>query len=91
MSRNIRLAATLFALLQVGRLPAAPALADIPPALGPHVNLKPGDFTGAKSFRHADRIVGTYYFTGMMPRRRLTSWTATAPTRSRLIRPRSMG
>ena len=41
---------------------AAQAQREIPPAFGPHVNLKPADFAGAKSFRATDRIVGTYYF-----------------------------
>ncbi len=41
---------------------AAQAQREIPPAFGPHVNLKPADFAGAKSFRNTDRIVGTYYF-----------------------------
>jgi hypothetical protein len=41
---------------------AAPAEREIPPAFGPHVNLKPSDFAEAKSFRGTDRIVGTYYF-----------------------------
>ena len=43
-------------------LPAAAAERPIPPAMGPHVGLKPGDFAEAKSFRASDRIVGTYYF-----------------------------
>ena len=34
----------------------------IPPAFGPHVNLKPANFHEAESFRSSDRIVGTYYF-----------------------------
>lgn len=41
---------------------AAQAQREIPPAFGPHVNLKPADFVEAKSFRATDRIVGTYYF-----------------------------
>jgi len=41
---------------------AARAQREIPPAFGPHVNLKPADFAGAKSYRSSDRIVGTYYF-----------------------------
>lgn len=34
----------------------------IPPAFGPHVNLKPEDFAQSRSFSSSDRIVGTYYF-----------------------------
>ena len=34
---------------------------EIPPAFGPHVNLKPADFAEAKSFRGRDRILGTCY------------------------------
>ena len=41
---------------------AAPGAREIPPAVGPHVNLKAADFAEAKSFRSTDRIVGTYYF-----------------------------
>src|SRR6185436_18661227 len=41
---------------------AAPSTHEIPPAFGPHVNLKPSDFAEAKSFRSTERIVGTYYF-----------------------------
>lgn len=41
---------------------AAQAQREIPPAFGPHVNLKPADFAGAKSYRSSDRIIGTYYF-----------------------------
>jgi hypothetical protein len=35
---------------------------EIPPAFGPHVNLKPADFPGTSSFSPTERIVGTYYF-----------------------------
>ena len=34
----------------------------IPPAFGPYVNLKAGDFEETRSFKSSDRIVGTYYF-----------------------------
>lgn len=34
----------------------------IPPAFGPHINLKPEAFAGSKSFTAQDRIVGTYFF-----------------------------
>jgi hypothetical protein len=40
----------------------APAGREIPPAFGPYLNPKPSDFADAKSFRGADRMVGTYYF-----------------------------
>lgn len=35
---------------------------EIPPAFGPYLHPTPADFTGAKSFKTGDRIVGTYYF-----------------------------
>ena len=35
---------------------------EIPPAFGPHLNLKPRDFAGSRSFTSKGRIVGTYYF-----------------------------
>jgi len=35
---------------------------EIPPPIGPYVNLKPADFAQAKSFRSSDRVVMTYYF-----------------------------
>ena len=41
---------------------AAAGPREIPPAFGPHINLKPADFAEAKSFHGSDRIVGTYYF-----------------------------
>jgi hypothetical protein len=43
-------------------LAAEPATRPIPPAFGPHVNLKADDFAGVPSFKPQDRIVGTYYF-----------------------------
>jgi hypothetical protein len=53
----------LFALLASAVLPAIGAAErEIPPAFGPYINLKPGDFAGARSFKSSDRIVGTYYF-----------------------------
>ena len=41
---------------------AAPADRELPPAIGPYINLKPKDFTYAKTFGPKDRLVGTYYF-----------------------------
>ncbi|MGZ8901750.1 MAG: DUF5010 domain-containing protein, partial [Limisphaerales bacterium] len=41
---------------------AAPELREIPPAFGPHIQLRPSDFAAAKSFTASERIVGTYYF-----------------------------
>lgn len=34
----------------------------IPPAIGPHVDLKPGDFAQARRFGPGDKIVMTHYF-----------------------------
>lgn len=43
-------------------LAAVAAEREIPPAFGPHINLKPADFAGAKSFTARDKIVAAYYF-----------------------------
>ncbi|MBN2505473.1 MAG: DUF5010 domain-containing protein [Verrucomicrobia bacterium] len=43
-------------------LAGAPADPTLPPAFGPHVQLRPSDFDGARSFGARERIVGTYYF-----------------------------
>ncbi|WP_165246802.1 DUF5010 domain-containing protein [Paludisphaera soli] len=35
---------------------------EIPPAIGPHVDLKPGDFAAARRFDAGDKVVATQYF-----------------------------
>jgi hypothetical protein len=46
-----------------GSVAAAPQSSrEIPPAYGSGINPAPKDFSGAKSFKSTDRIVGTYYF-----------------------------
>ncbi len=61
-----RIACRSLAILLTFSGSAAPAFAAaeraIPPAFGPHINLTPKDFAGARSFKSSDRIVGTYYF-----------------------------
>jgi hypothetical protein len=52
----------LFLMVAAGSAISAPSQRELPPAFGPHINLRPPDFAGVKSFRGTDRIVGTYYF-----------------------------
>src|SRR6476619_4906970 len=61
--RSLSLSAFLLATLIGASVAAGPQDSRaIPPAIGPHVNLKPADFASARSFRGDDRIVMTYYF-----------------------------
>ena len=60
-----------------------------PPPIGPYVNLKPDDFARRAIFRSDGKIVMTHDFYWYDVRTTPTSSTATAPMRSRPIRPRS--
>lgn len=62
MNKNLCLSSALLLALAASSALAASGLREIPPAFGPYINPKPADFAEAKSFRSADRIVGTYYF-----------------------------
>lgn len=63
MKISLRAGLLCSALAGIGfNLCAAPGEREIPPAPGPHINLKPADFAGAKSYSAKDKLVATYYF-----------------------------
>lgn len=51
-----------FALAIVPKASAQEPSRKIPPAIGPHIDLKPGDFASARRFGPDDKVVMTHYF-----------------------------